>query len=157
MTDQTWNLRSGRCFSVLKRAFAAARDHLGMRLCHFSVLGNHIHFMIEADDSRALARGMKGLGVRMARSLNRVMGRRGAVYADRYHSRILRTPTEVSRALNYVLSNAEKHKLIKRGPDPYSSSVATAADLIAAPESWLLRAGPKAAAAAAASRNAQHK
>ena len=37
------------------------------------------------------------------------MGRKGAVFADRYHSRPLRTPTEVRRALVYVLGNARKH------------------------------------------------
>jgi hypothetical protein len=38
------------------------------------------------------------------------MGRpKGTVFADRYHSRPLRTPTEVRRALVYVLNNGRKH------------------------------------------------
>ena len=48
--------------------------------------------------------------IRMAKGLNRVMGRRkGTVFADRYHSRSLRTPTEVRRSLVYVLNNGRKH------------------------------------------------
>jgi len=156
MRGEVYSLRSGRCFHVLKRAFAAARSQFGMRLCHFSVMGNHIHFLVEADDSTALARGMKGLGVRMAKALNRVMRRKGAVYADRYFADILKTPTQVAHALNYVRTNAEKHKLIRRGLDPFSSWAVT--DLTATPESWMLSVGwrrarhhPKAVATATAS------
>jgi hypothetical protein len=111
-----------------------------MRLCHFAVQGDHIHFLVEAEDSTALARGMKGLGVRMAKALNRVMGKRGAVYADRYWADILRTPTHVAYALNYVRTNAEKHELIRAGMrDPYSSWVVR--ELTTAPQSWMLADG----------------
>ena len=139
MRGEVYGLRSGRCFRVLKRAFAAARAKFGMRLCHFAVMGNHIHFLVEAEDSAALARGMKGLGVRMAKALNRVMGRRGAVYADRYHLRVCRTPTQTARALEYVRANARKHGLIRGGLDPYSSWVAR--DVVVAARSWMLAEG----------------
>jgi len=42
---------------------------------------------------------MRSIGARIARAVNRVFCRRGAVLADRYHARVLRTPTEVRRAL----------------------------------------------------------
>jgi REP element-mobilizing transposase RayT len=80
-----------------------------MRIVHFSVQGNHIHLLIEAADNDALERGMRGLTIRVAKALNRVMARRGPVFADHYHSRIVRTPTEAARALNYVLHNHAHH------------------------------------------------
>lgn len=40
-----------------------------------------MHFIVEAPDAVALARAMKGLEVRMARALNKVMRRRGPVFA----------------------------------------------------------------------------
>jgi len=57
----------------------------------------------------ALACGMKAIGSRLARAVNRVAGRTGRVLADRYHHHLLRTPREVHRALRYVLLNARKH------------------------------------------------
>jgi REP element-mobilizing transposase RayT len=160
MTDATWNLRSARCFKVLRRAFFGARERFGMRLCEFSVMGNHVHFLVEADDSAALARGMKGLGVRMAKALNRVMGRHGAVYRDRYFARALRTPSEVCRARDYVLRNALKHGLLKRAPDPFSSEVVS--NVVAPPCTWLLSLGwrrarhrPQVAAAATAATHTE--
>jgi REP-associated tyrosine transposase len=145
MRGEVWNLRSGRCFRVLKRAFAAGREKFGMRLCHFSVMGNHVHMLVEATEAQSLSRGMQGLGIRMAKALNRVMGKQGSVYADRYHAHILRTPSEVARALNYVMDNARKHGLIRRGIDPFSSWNPTV-DCTITPHTWLLR--PKVAAAA---------
>jgi len=81
-----------------------------------------LHLICEAEDARALGRGMKGLGVRIARGLNRVMDRRGAVIADRYHSRVLRTPSEVRRALNYLRQNPRRHA-IRAGQQWYRFSV----------------------------------
>jgi putative transposase len=133
MRAHVWNLRSRRCFSVMQRAFWAGGDRFGFRLVHYSVQGNHVHLLVEANDRRALTRGMHGLGVRVARALNRVMGRKGKVLADRYHARILRTPTEVRRVREYLLNNA-LHHYGRVGPDPFTSVVA-----VIAPKTFWLR------------------
>jgi hypothetical protein len=104
-----WNLRSRRCFGPISECFLHGRDRFGFRLVHFSVQGNHLHLVVEADDESALARGMQGLGVRIAKALNRVMGRKGTVLADHYHARQLRSPTQVANALAYVLLNFLHH------------------------------------------------
>ena len=122
-----WNLRSRRSFRVLARAFGAGGERFGMRLCEFSVQGNHLHLVVEAADRRALARGMQGLTIRIARGLNALMKRQGKVLADRYHARILRTPTEVRRVLAYVRENHDVHrarwgKARSGARDPYSSA-----------------------------------
>src|SRR5437016_1998319 len=49
-------------------------------------------------------------------------GRRGSVWAERYHARALRTPREVRNALVYVLQNWRKHLPDARGLDPRSSA-----------------------------------
>src|SRR5713101_4549287 len=53
-----WNLRSRRCFSRIAQSFSRGRDRFGFRLVHFSVQGNHLHLVVEAEDETALARGM---------------------------------------------------------------------------------------------------
>ena len=79
------------------------------RLVHYSIQGNHAHLLVEADNENALGRGMKAIGARLARAVNRVFSRSGQVLADRYHVRELRTPREVRNALAYVLLNARRH------------------------------------------------
>src|SRR5438874_804736 len=104
-----WNLRSSRSWAVLRRCFAASRGRFGVRLIHFAVLGNHLHLVVEADDSEALSRAMQGLLIRIAKALNRMMRRKGQVFADHYHSRLLRTPAELVNAIAYTLGNHENH------------------------------------------------
>jgi hypothetical protein len=92
-----------------QRVLSARPGPVRFRLVDFSVQGNHMHMIVEARDETALARGMQGLGVRIAKALNRLMQRKGTVFADHYHMRILRSPTEVARALAYVLMNFLHH------------------------------------------------
>ncbi|HWE29287.1 MAG TPA: transposase, partial [Polyangia bacterium] len=133
MDRAVWNLRTPRCFGALSRAMYAGALRFGFRLVHYAVMGNHVHLLVEAPDRRALARAMKGLGVRIARALNRVMQRRGRVVGDRYHARILRTPSEVRRARTYLATNARKHYGYV-GRDPFASQAP-----LVAPRTWLLR------------------
>ena len=115
---EVWSMRSHRCFRVLRRAFARGCERFGFRLVHFSVQGNHAHFIVEAPDAIALGRAMKGLAVRMARALNRVMRRRGQVFADRYHARKLDSPVEARLAVKYVIENRAVHALRAGWPEP---------------------------------------
>lgn len=145
------SLRSRRAFRVVRGALFEGCNRFGMRLVHFAVLANHVHLICEADDERALSRGMKGLGVRLARSLNRLWARSGRVVADRFHSRALRTPREVRNALGYLLNNARRHGDVLSGVDPCSSgtwfdgwkSICTSGARGPLPEArtWLLRIG----------------
>jgi len=97
-------------YMALFGAFEAAEDRNGMRVVHYSIQGNHVHLILEAENAKCLARGMQGLTVRMAKRLNKLWRRTGRVFADRYHAHILKTPREVKNALAYVFHNAKKHR-----------------------------------------------
>ncbi len=140
MRREICNLRQSICFRVLKRAFYAANQRDDFQLVHFSVQGNHIHFLVEAKGSRELSRGMQGLNVRLAIALNRLIGRRGKVLDDRFHSVILRSPTQTAHALHYVLHNRRHHAPGVYPPawrDPFATTDAP----FAAPRTWFLRDG----------------
>ena len=110
--------------------------------------------LVEAEGRASLSRGMQGLTVRVARALDRAWSRTGAVFADRYHARVLQTPREVRNALAYVLGNARKHgvKLLD-AVDPFSSAPwfdgwsdrssvhESRAAPVARARTWLLRIG----------------
>jgi REP element-mobilizing transposase RayT len=112
-------------YRTLRAAFRRGHERFGFRLVHFNVLGNHLHLICEADDRRALSRGVQGLAIRIARNVNRVTGRRGKLFAERYHLHVLETPREVRNALVYVLRNGVRHGVSPAGPffDVYSSAV----------------------------------
>jgi REP element-mobilizing transposase RayT len=115
-------LRSARVFPAVRRSIAAA-GHVDFRIVQFSVQNDHVHLLAEAEDGRALARGVRGLAIRLARAVNRALWRKGRVWDSRYHARALTTPRAVRHALVYVLMNCKKH-LRRTGPelDPCSSA-----------------------------------
>ena len=89
----------------------------------------------------SLSRGMQGLSVRIARALNRIMQRRGRVFDDHYHSRVLPSPTELVDAIAYVLGNHEHLYGPSRDIDAYSSLACHRARVLAEPRTWLIRVG----------------
>ena len=149
------SLRSKARFRVVKAALSAANGRFGFCVVHYSVQSNHLHLVCEAEDRVSLGQGLKGLQVRIARGLNKLLGRRGAVFPRRYHARILTSPREVRNVLAYVLNNA-RHHLRRTLPaswmDPFSSARSFDGwtgrrarpppdDTIATPATWLLRVG----------------
>ena len=96
------------------------------RVVEFSVQDDHLHLIVEADDSDALARGMKSFSVRANRLFNTAALRgRGRVWADRYHRRDLTSARQVRNALVYCLQNYKKHQRVTSGSpriDPCSSA-----------------------------------
>ena len=154
------NMREQNRYLTIEDAIRAGRERFGFRVIEWSVQGNHLHLIAEADSELALTRGMQGLSIRIARAVNRALSRHGKVFADRFHARDLTTPTEVRNALLYVLNNAKHHARDQgqswpaRSVDPFSSAAwftGWAGEVecrrlpgpspAATPKTWLLRTG----------------
>jgi putative transposase len=69
------SLRSPRGFTAIRWALAAASSER-FRIVHFSVQSDHLHAIVEAQNKAALERGLRGLAIRVARAVNRALGRR---------------------------------------------------------------------------------
>jgi putative transposase len=116
------SLRAPRLFEAVRESIRLA-SRAEFRVVHFSVQGDHLHLLVEAQDELALSSGARGLSIRVARAVNNVLGRKGPVWGDRYHARALRTPRETRHAVVYVLMNFKKHRPQDRRPfDPCSSA-----------------------------------
>ncbi len=85
MADHVWNLRSERSFRVIDGAFRAARRRPGFRIVHFTILGNHVHMIVEADNTPTLRPVLVGGAEDAARgavvAVCCALGERGAVLA----------------------------------------------------------------------------
>jgi REP element-mobilizing transposase RayT len=152
------SLRTERCINVLRRAFHLGRERFGFRLVEYAVQPDHLHLIVEANGARELGRGVRALCIRVAKRLNHLLGRKGKVFAERYHARALSSPPEVRRALAYVVLQERRHAA-KRGSglttklDPCSSAplfdgfVATKPragpwdETVVDARTWLLRTG----------------
>ncbi len=139
-----------------RRRRATDRLAAGFRVVHYSLQDDHIHLIVEASDRAALSAGMRRLVIRLAKRIDVVArgGRRGKVWADRYHRQDLTSPRQVRNALVYVLQNGHKHGRLTSGTlDTYSTAETFAGwsgrlprprapdDVATKPSSWLLRVG----------------
>jgi REP element-mobilizing transposase RayT len=119
-------LRNFALCPVLRRAFVHGCRKDAFRICQFSIQGNHIHLICEAKDATSLAAGVQAWAVRVARGLNRTLGRAGRVFDDRYHCEVIKSPRQTRAALCYVMQNARRHgaSIDPRwnGVDPFSSA-----------------------------------
>jgi REP element-mobilizing transposase RayT len=119
-------LRGLKLFQAIQGAIRQSQERFGMTVVHYSVQGNHLHLLVEAEGAESLSRGMQGLTIRIARAVNRAAGRRGKVFGDRYHAHVLASPRQVGYALRYVLENFRHHlraDVAPEGQDPCSSAV----------------------------------
>jgi REP element-mobilizing transposase RayT len=117
--------RSLREQQVVRTVLGALRDSRrdSFRIVHYSVQANHLHLIVEAADSAALSSAMRGLMVRVARRVNRLLFARGRFWADRWHGQPLTSPRQVRNALLYVIQNRNKHdKNARPSLDPLSSA-----------------------------------
>jgi hypothetical protein len=106
---------------------------------------------------------MRSLAICAALAINRVCGRRGKVFAYRYHAKAITSPRQMRNTLAYVLNNWRRHNEDERSAaarsamlDPYSTAIRFTGWKevprfavpvgyeplpAAAPETWLLRVG----------------
>ena len=124
LVPEVGSLRRRKLIGAMREAFRAGKVKDGFRICLFSIQRDHMHVVSEADSNRDLARGMQGWEIRVARRINRQLGRTGKVFADRFHAVPVRSPRQLRHTLCYVLNNGlrhgERHEM--RGMDPFSSA-----------------------------------
>lgn len=145
MRSKWRSLRTQFVFPTLRKAIADTRKSrvVGFRVCEFSVQGDHIHLLVEAESLLALQRGVRGLAIRIAKRVNRLLIERGRFFADRYHALELTTPRAVRHALVYVLGNFRKHACgyLAEGPVDMCSSAPYFRGFIEGRSSLYARAG----------------
>lgn len=112
------SLRRKRFVREFRASLRQACERGEFRVVHYSVQRNHLHLIVEAAGKGALGRGMKAVGARLARAVNRVFTRKGPVLSGRYHVKALRSPREVRNAIAYVLLNVRKHWRQRNGQAP---------------------------------------
>lgn len=109
-------LRKRDIYKALRAALVTTFIRLDFRVVHLSIQGSHVHLLAEADDKLALARGMQAFEISAARRINtalrdeRGVRRKGSVFPDRYHARIIKGPKQARNTLAYVLNNWRKHR-----------------------------------------------
>ena len=123
-------LRRMDMYQAIRSALVTAVVRSDFRICHYSVQGDHIHLICEANDRDAFSSGVRGFAISAARQLNATLRRKGQVFATRYYARALPSPRQVRNCLAYVMNNWRHHHRDRKERgifggrlDPYSSAM----------------------------------
>nr|HEX4316986.1 transposase [Kofleriaceae bacterium] len=153
-------LRVGVVRDAVGAAVARVNGREGFRVVHMSLQQDHVHFIVEADDHRIFVAGMRALTIATAKAINKAKGRRGRVFAYRFHATTVSSPRQARNVLAYVLNNWRHHLEDEKSVaardaelDPYASGAGFSGWrervappsyeplVLAAPHTWLLREG----------------
>src|SRR5829696_152955 len=100
-------LRRPDAYHAIRRSMYTLVERSDFRIVHISIEHDHLHLIVEADDHEALWDGVRAFESSAAQRLNRALSlatgtkHRGKVFDDRYHSRLITSPTQARNAISY--------------------------------------------------------
>ena len=107
---------------IFKQAFARAlfmvvlaeaKLYYDFQIRAFCLMSNHVHFIMKPLENNSLSDIMQWILSNFAMRYNKRLGIHGHVWQGRFFSKILRTIKHFRDAIEYVLNNPVKAKLVK--------------------------------------------
>jgi REP element-mobilizing transposase RayT len=118
-----------RFFADFEAACAAARcfNQLHARgdahLHAWVLMPDHAHWLMQLGSRRSLSDVIECMKSASARHANRVLGRRGALWARAFHDRALRADDDMAETARYIISNPVRAGIAPRvGQYPFWNS-----------------------------------
>jgi REP element-mobilizing transposase RayT len=100
-------------YDIVKRC----KKKYSFSLENFSIMGNHIHFMLRPGKNASLPRIMQWMNSVFAKTYNRKMGISGRLWKERYFSKIIETARQFVQTFEYIVKNPLAAKLVNRARD----------------------------------------
>lgn len=100
---------------VVIGVLARAQEIYGVRIFGLSFLSNHFHLLLEVENVQQMRNFMQHVNTNLSKEIGRLIGWRGKLWADRYHSIPVSNEeaAQVAR-LKYLLAQGVKEKLVER-------------------------------------------
>lgn len=99
--------------NIVKRA----KNKYSFKLHGFTIMSNHIHFMIRPGRNESLAQIMQWILSVFAICFNKLFNLKGHVWYDRYKSTIIHTYEQLTATFRYICNNPVKAKMVKTPKD----------------------------------------
>jgi putative transposase len=80
-------------------------------------MGNHFHFLIKPAEGTSLSKILQWIKCGFARLWNKMHGRTGHFWGDRFFSRIIGDRTDFEAVDKYISENAVKAGLVEKAED----------------------------------------
>ena len=76
------------------------------------IMPDHLHWMIQLNDSLPLSRIVKAVKARSAHAINRHLNQRGKVWQKAYYDRAVRAAEDIRQACRYIVANPLRAGLV---------------------------------------------
>jgi len=86
------------------------------RLFSYVIMNDHVHILITPKGSQILQKIIHSWKSYTANRLQREFGRKGKIWEDEYHDRIIRNEQEFYETVRYILNNPRKRWSIENYP-----------------------------------------
>jgi putative transposase len=89
-----------------------AKEKFGFKLWNFTVMDNHIHFLIKPDKGASLSAIMQWLKCNFAKKWNKMHDTKGFLWGERFFSRIIRDEDDLAKTSDYIDGNPVEAQLV---------------------------------------------
>ena len=93
-----------------------AKQRFDLTVLNYVVTSNHIHLLVEDDETDAISKSLQLIAGRTAQEFNQRKGRKGAYWEDRYHATAIESGEHLLRCLVYIDMN-----MVRAGAVPHPS------------------------------------
>jgi putative transposase len=94
-----------------------AKNKFHFELFNFTVMDNHIHFLIKPGADISLSKIMQWIKCNSAKKWNKANNTKGHLWGDRFFSRIIKDEADFEQVSTYIDENPVKAKLVKEAKD----------------------------------------
>jgi putative transposase len=101
------------CESFLRRLSRLCEEHGGI-LHAYCLMRNHVHLILSLRKDHAMGRIMMAAAGGHSRRMNRILGRRGTLWSQRYWSEPLEDDQRIATCQLYIESNPVRAGLVER-------------------------------------------
>lgn len=110
-------------FSFFKSRMIVAKKEYTFKIFHYCLMQTHFHMVVQISDLRKFSEAMKVLKKDYSYRYNKQHKRFGAVWRDRYKSKLIENENYLYACGRYVENNPVEAQIVKRAIDwAYSSS-----------------------------------
>jgi putative transposase len=93
---------------------AKAKERFSFTLWNFTVMDNHIHFLIKPGPGVSLSKIMQWIKCNFAKWWNKKHETKGHLWGERFFSRIIKDERDFAKVSEYIDENPVKAKLVKK-------------------------------------------
>ncbi|MDR3302900.1 MAG: transposase [Treponema sp.] len=90
-----------------------AKKKFAFKLWNFTVMGNHIHFLIKPEKGVSLSKIMQWIKCNFAKKWNKTHNTKGHLWGERFFSRIIKDKRDFEQTSEYIDQNPVDAKMVQ--------------------------------------------